>query len=115
MNIALPKMNAAFTVLLALFYLAWWLSLGASTSTLALAMLSLAIVPLLLLLPSVWQARRFGSTLAGFLMMLHFAYAVMELIANPAERGWIAVQTFLSLVLMTGIMASLKQVRIEQA
>ena len=108
----LPRINAALALLLALFYVAWWMSLGAPTSTLAVSVLLLATGPWLIVLRALWRANRFGTTLAGFLVMLHFAYAVMELVANPAARGWIAIQTFLSLLLLTSVMASLKQVRV---
>lgn len=110
----LPRLNAMLAALLVLFYVAWWLSGGASTKPLPLTALLAATVPLLLLLPALWAGRRFGTTLAGFILPFHFAYAVMELIANPAVRGWVALQTFLSLLLMIGTMANLRQVRAPQ-
>ena len=106
----LQMFNAALTGVLILFYLSWWGSLGAPLGALPLAVLATAIVPLALLLPALWTGNRFGTTLAGLLIPFHFAYAVMELIANPAARGWIAVQTFLSLLLLITVMASLRQV-----
>ena len=106
----LQMFNAALTGVLILFYLSWWGSLGAPLGTLPLAVLAIAIVPLALLLPALWNGNRFGTTLAGLLIPFHFAYAVMELIANPAARGWIAVQTFLTLLLLITVMASLRQI-----
>lgn len=106
----LPRLNALLAVVLALFYLAWWWHFGASTRPLALTVVALAVVPLLLLAPWLWKANRFGTSLAGFILPFHFAFAVMELVANPGVRGWLAVQTFLSFVLLVGIMASLRQV-----
>lgn len=110
MNSKLQKINTAFSGLLILFYVSWWGSFGAPSGMLPLAVLSVAVVPLALLLPALWAGKRFGTTLAGLITPFHFAYAVMELIANPAARGWIAVQTFLSLVLLITVMASLRQV-----
>lgn len=110
MNPNLQKINTALSGLLMLFYVSWWGSLGAPSGMLPLAVLAIAVVPLALLLPALWTGNRFGTTLAGLLIPFHFAYAVMELVANPAARGWIAVQTFLSLVLLITVMASLRQV-----
>lgn len=111
MNPALAKTNALLTVALILFYLVWWWSFGAPLDTLPFAVLLIAVLPLALLLLPLWLGNRFATTLAGLLIPFHFAYAVMELIANPAARSWIAVQTFLSLVLLISVMASLRQIR----
>ncbi|HEX6929730.1 MAG TPA: DUF2069 domain-containing protein [Gammaproteobacteria bacterium] len=107
----LARTNAVLAILLALLYVAWWLSAGMPVKALPLAAILAAVVPLLLLVPSLWKARRFGGTLAGFILPFHFAFAVMELVANADARAWVAVQTFLSLLLMTGVMATLRQVR----
>lgn len=114
MNPILQKINTALTGLLMLFYISWWISFGAPLGTLPLAVLSIAVIPLALLLPALWTGNRFGTTLAGLFIPFHFAYAVMELIANPDARGWIAVQTFLSLILLITVMASLRQVGIAK-
>lgn len=114
MNPALQKINTALTATLMLFYVSWWGSFGAPLGVLPLAVLSIAVIPLALLLPAMWTGSRFGTTLAGLLIPFHFAYAVMELIANPAARGWIAVQTFLSLILLITVMASLRQIGTAQ-
>lgn len=105
----LPRLNASLSIVLAVFYFAWWTSVGAPTTTLALSAVTLAAVPLLLLAPALLYGNRFGSTLAGFILPFHFAYAVMELVANPHARAWIAAQTFLSLLLLIGVMANLRQ------
>lgn len=110
MNPMLQKINVVLTGLLMLFYVSWWGSLGAPLGTLPLAVLAIAVIPLALLLPALWKGNRFGTTLAGFLVPFHFAYAVMELVANPVARSWIAVQTFLSLILLISVMAGLRQV-----
>ncbi|HEX7030568.1 MAG TPA: DUF2069 domain-containing protein [Gammaproteobacteria bacterium] len=107
----LARMNAVLAIALAVFYIAWWLNAGMPVKALPLAALFAAVVPLLLLAPSLWNARRFGGTLAGFILPFHFAFAVMELVANTEARAWVAVLTFLSLLLMTGIMATLRQIR----
>ena len=104
------RINALLATLLTGFYLAWWWYLGAPPGKLPLAALTAATLPLVLLLPALWSGNRFGMSLAGFIVPFHFAYAVMELVANPPARAWIAVQTFLSLVLFTCVMAGLRQV-----
>lgn len=113
-GLLLPRLNAVLAAALLLFYVAWWLNAGKPLEMLSLTALAVAVVPLLLLAPALWAANRFGTTLAGFILPFHFAYAVMELIANPAVRGWVALQTFLSLLLLVGTMASLRQVRVPQ-
>ncbi len=109
----LPRINASLAVALALFYLAWWWTSGASLMALPLTALLAASLPLLLLAPALYAANRFGTTLAGLILPFHFAYAVMELIANPPVRAWVAVQTFVALLLLIGVMASLRQVRTQ--
>lgn len=109
-NRVIPKLSAVLAVALALLYLAWWWADGSSTAPLNVTMLIIATVPLLLLVPGLWQANRFATTLAGLLIPFHFAYAVMELIANPAVRGWVAIQTFLTLLLFAAVLAVLRDV-----
>lgn len=110
MKLMLFKTNAVLAALLMALYVSWWWALGASLGGLPLAVLAAAILPVALLTPALWSGKRFGMSLAGFIIPLHFAYAVMELVANPEARAWIAVQTFLSLVLFAGVMAGLRQV-----
>lgn len=107
----LARANTALAILLVVFYLTWWLNAGMPMRALPLSALLAAVVPLVLLMPALWNARRFGSSLAGFILPFHFAFAVMELVANPDARAWVAVLTFLSLLLMTGVMATLRQVQ----
>lgn len=114
MKSRLFKANAVLAALLMAFYVSWWWTLGASFAGLPLAVLAAAILPLALSMPALWAGNRFGMSLAGFIIPFHFAYAVMELVANPEARAWIAVQTFLSLVLFTGVMAGLRQVGVLQ-
>lgn len=110
----LQRLNALLALLLVMFYFTWWMRYGASLQPLPLAALLAATLPLLLLAPALWTGARFGTTLAGFVLPFHFAYAVMELVANPSARPWIATQTFLSLLLMILVMASLRQIRAPQ-
>jgi len=110
----LAHANAVLSLALVALYLAWWLASGGPLQILPLAALLAAVLPLLLLAPSLWQGRRFGGTLAGFILPFHFAFAVMELVANAEARAWVAGQCFLSLLLMTGIMANLRQIRTQR-
>ncbi|MDX1442240.1 MAG: DUF2069 domain-containing protein [Gammaproteobacteria bacterium] len=102
----LPRMNAVAAALMVLLYVAWWID--AEMPRLGLVMLGAAVLPLLLTLPALWQARRIGTTVAGFVVAFHLAYAMMELFANPEVRGWVAAQTFLALLLFTGTMVVLR-------
>lgn len=102
----LPRINAAAAALLVILYVAWWLAAG--MPRLGLVMLGVGALPLLLTLPALWRARRIGTTIAGFLVAFHLAYAMMELFANPAVRGWVAAQSFLALVLFVGTMVVLR-------
>src|SRR5690606_24876422 len=77
----LAHANAVLSLALVALYLAWWLASGGPLQILPLAALLAAVLPLLLLAPSLWQGRRFGGTLAGFILPFHFAFAVMELVA----------------------------------
>jgi len=113
MNTTLLRINVALAAMLLLFYVVWWWSFGAPLGMLPVTALLAAVVPLALLLPALWHGNRFGTSLAGFIVPFHFAYAVMELVANPAARAWIAVQTFLSLLLLITVMASLRQVSVQ--
>lgn len=103
----LPRINATAAGLLIVLYTAWWLASGRDTD-LGMTMLMVGAIPLALTLPSLWQARRIGTTIAGFLVAFHLAYAMMELFANPAIRGWVATQTFLALILFIGSMTVLR-------
>lgn len=105
------KLNAALAIALNGLYLAWWLAMGAPAAALPLTALLLAIVPLALLVPFLWRGRRFAIALAGLILPFHFAFAVMELVANPDARGWVALQTFLTFVLFATVMTTLRQVR----
>lgn len=109
-NRAMPKFSAVLAVALAILYAAWWWAEGAPTAPLNITMLVIAAVPMLLLAPGLWLANRFATTLAGLLIPFHFAYAVMELIANPAVRGWVAAQTFVTLLLFAAVLAVLRNV-----
>ena len=103
----LPKINALSAALLVILYIAWWIAAGMEKG-LGLTILVAGGLPLLLTLPALWSGRRIGTTIAGFLVAFHLAYAMMELFANPAVRGWVATQTFLSLVLFVGTMVVLR-------
>ena len=106
-KIMLPRINAVAATLLVILYVAWWLAAGMDME-LGLTMLVVGGLPLLLTLPALWSGRRIGTTVAGFIVAFHLAYAMMELFANPAVRGWVAAQTFLSLVLFIGTMVVLR-------
>ena len=105
------KLNAALTGTLAMLYVGWWMATGAPGDALSMTALLVAIVPLVLLAPLLWQGRRFATALAGLILPFHFAFAVMELVANPEVRPWVALQTFIAFVLFATVMASLRQVR----
>lgn len=107
----LCRINAGLALGLSVFYLAWWLADGAPVEALNITLLVVAIVPLLMVLPGLWRGRRFQTALAGLIVPFHFAYATMELIANPEVRGWVAIQTFLTFLLFAGVMAALRQIR----
>jgi len=107
----LPRLNAALALALCVLYCAWWLAAGAPMQALPVAALLLAILPLAALAPFLWRGQRFSVALAGLILPFHFAFAVMELIANPEVRLWVAVQTFLTFLLFALVMASLRQVR----
>lgn len=107
----LLHVNALLAATLTVFYAIWWYSLGAPLTAWPLAVFAVAAGSLVLLIPPLWRGRRFGTTLAGFIVPFHFAYGVMEMVANPAMRGWAALQAAMALVLFVTVMASLKQVR----
>lgn len=103
----LARINAMAAAMLVILYIAWWLAAGRDPG-LGLTMLVVGGLPLLLTLPALWKARRIGTTVAGFLVAFHLAYAMMELFANPEVRGWVAAQTFLALLLFVGSMIVLR-------
>lgn len=107
----LPRLNACAALLLALLYVAWWIRAGAAFTPLHVTLLLLAAAPLFALAPALWHGQRFGTALAGVVVPFHFAWAVMELVANPAVRGWVAAQSFLALLLFVGSMSTLRQAR----
>lgn len=109
MTRALGKGNAVLAGALVVLYCAWWLATGASNEMLSLVALAFAVLPLLALLPGLWREQRFATALAGLVVPFHFAFAVMELFADPAARAWVAVQSFFALVLFVGVMANLQQ------
>lgn len=112
---SLYRSNAVLAALLVALYLAWWWFAGAPDAALPLTALVVACGSLLLLLPFLWTGSRFATSLAGFIVPFHFAFAVMELVANPSVRGWVAAQAFLALLMFVLVMASLRQIRPQDA
>ena len=69
-------------VLLQPIWFVWW----APQQALPLGfVLTLTLLPLLLVLPGVWQLRQRPLVIAGFILIFHFCLAVMEA-WNPAAR-----------------------------
>ena len=108
------RFNAVLALLLVALYLAWWWFAGAPMAPLPLTTVIVACGSLLLLAPFLATGSRFATSLAGFIVPFHFAFAVMELIANPEVRLWVALQTFLALAMFTFVMASLRQVNVPR-
>lgn len=104
----LHKSNALFCSALIFLYAAWWLHLGQPRDALSLTLLTAGILPLLPLIPGLWQGWRTPTVIAGFITPFYFAHAVMELFANPDVRAWVAVETFFTAVLFAGSIAALK-------
>ncbi|HWP94853.1 MAG TPA: DUF2069 domain-containing protein [Gammaproteobacteria bacterium] len=91
--------------LLALHLLIWygWLAPPAR-----LAALAIALVPLGLSLACTLRPGRLGPVLAGYLAFGYLAHGLTELIANPPERAFAAMELVLSALLLGASIAALR-------
>ncbi len=65
--------------------------------------LTLAILPLLLVVPLAWRLQPRGLVIAGMLLLVYFSVGVSEAWVNPALRGIALAQTGLVLVYFTAL------------
>jgi uncharacterized membrane protein len=73
----------------------WWLVLAPPQAVHPGLALSLTLLPLLLVLPGVWQLRNRPLVVAGFILMFHFCLGVMEAWSSPAARWPALIQVLL--------------------
>lgn len=104
----LHRFNAVMAAMLATLYAAWWFSSESRDTDVVQLFSIIAVIPNALLVPWLWRGNRTATTIAGFVAPFFFAHAAMELFANPAVRGWVAVATFLSVSLFLGTMLALR-------
>ena len=104
----LHRFNALVATLLATLYAAWWFSSESRDTDVVQVFSVIAVFPNALLVAWLWRGNRTATTIAGFLAPFYFAHAAMELFANPAVRGWVAIETFLSASLFLGAMLALR-------
>lgn len=84
-----------------------WFVWLAPTQALPLGfVLALTLLPLLLVLPGVWQLRQKPLVIAGFILMFHFCLAVMET-WNPVAR----VPALIQIVLISIYFIALPTIR----
>lgn len=111
----LHRFNAIIATLLAALYATWWFSSESRDTDVVQVFSVIAVFPNALLVAWLWRGNRTATTLAGFLAPFYFAHASMELFANPAVRGWVAIETFLSASLFLGAMLALRGGAPQQA
>lgn len=89
--------------LLALLVLqvAWHGFMPVPRSALGWSAFSIAVVPLLLLLPGAWRARPGALFWANLVCLLYFCHGVSEAWTEPAMRGWALLEVALSVVVVS--------------
>jgi uncharacterized membrane protein len=90
--------------------LASWHALRLSAGTAVLAT-ALCTAPWLLLLPGLLARRATARGLAILLTLPYLAYAVMELLANPAVHGFATATLALALALFVALAMTFRQNR----
>lgn len=73
----------------------WFAGVNSPVHVPVTLVLAITMVPLLAVLPGVWQLRPRALVIAGCVLLLYFSFAVMEAWAQPAARWPALVQIFL--------------------
>lgn len=100
MTFCLQVIRIGLLALLALQVL-WHGFLPPPRSALGWTALTLAVLPLLLVLPGAWRARPMPLFWANLLCLLYFSHGVSEAWTQPAMRGWALLEVVLAVAVVS--------------
>lgn len=114
----LTLVRVGLLALLAL-QVAWHGFMPIPRSALGWSALTIAVLPLLLLIPGAWRARPAPLFWANLVCLLYFCHGVSEAWTEPSMRGWALLEVALSVVVVSAYGAfglrSRRALRAEQA
>lgn len=88
-------------IALLLLQILWHGFLPVPRSPLGWAALTVAVLPLLVLLPGAWRARPMPLFWANLLCLLYFCHGVSEAWTTPEMRGWAFLEIALSVLVVS--------------